>query len=485
MKRRDILDLLTLGLLWGLGFLLIRLAVPEFGAIVLIEVRMLLAAAILLPLVIARRRAAEMLSHWRPIALMGLIHYAVPFCLFAWAMLTLPAGYSSIVNAASPLFAGIIARIWIGERLAASRAVGLVLGISGVAILAWDKLFAGSIANSLALAAAVGGAFCYGFAAVLAKRKLADVSPTAVAGGSMAAAGLILLPLSIWLWPVQAPAAEAWAMSAILGVLCTAIAFVLYFRLIASAGPSRAISVTFLVPVFAVILGALFANEAVTVSMVIGGLVIALGTALAVGILDLHSVLRRSGAFAVRLAVVIAVIHASDDTPMDVHAAELGLPVHLTANTFSSKAAGDWETFTTLAASAELELVSFDRSRSASAFVEYHVSREDRVDGTLFTGVSAGYRLARWDFKGAWFTARLPGSDSVDKFKVRVRYRFRDNHKLGLEYLAAVDAADDGELRLGYYGTLGHGLTIKFLIGGNLDADPVPKAQLAISWQAR
>lgn len=325
MKRRDILDLITLGLLWGLGFLFIRMAVPEFGAIVLIEVRMLLAALILLPLVAARRRVGEMLANWRAITLMGLMHYAVPFCLYAWAMLTLPAGYSSIINAASPLFAGIVARAWTGERLPVSRLAGLALGVGGVVVLVWDKLFTGSPANAAALAAAVGGAFCYGFAAVFARRKLADVSPVTVAGGSMAAAGLVLLPISIWLWPAQPPSPQAWGMTVVLGVLCTALAFVLYFRLIASAGPSKAISVTFLVPVFAMILGALFAGEAVTPPMVAGGFVIALGTALATGLLEIRSFLRRSGAFAARLAIVIVIAAASvrDDTPMDVQAAEI------------------------------------------------------------------------------------------------------------------------------------------------------------------
>ncbi len=129
MQLRDAMILVTLGLLWGASFLFIRVAVPEFGAFALIGLRVALAAVVLLPLVLIRRQLREVLTHWRSIALIGVLHYAIPFCLYAYAMLTLSAGYSSLVNAAAPLFAGVVARLWLGERLDASRAAGLVLGL--------------------------------------------------------------------------------------------------------------------------------------------------------------------------------------------------------------------------------------------------------------------------------------------------------------------------------------------------------------------
>ena len=275
MKARDLFDLVTLGVLWGMSFLFIRVAVPEFGTFALMELRMALAAAVLVPLVLARRQLREVIAHWRGIVLMGLLHYAVPFCLYAYAMLTLSAGYSSIINASAPLFAGVVARAWLGERLDAGRAV--------------------------------------------AKRKLSGVSPMAVAGGSMSAAALCLLPLSVWFWPASAPSAGAWGMVAVLGLVCTALAFVLYFRLIASAGPSKAITVTYLIPLFAVAFGAVLLGEEVTVHMLAGGMVIALGTALATGLVELRSLWRRTQAFATRIAVVVIAVAALDDTPPDAH----------------------------------------------------------------------------------------------------------------------------------------------------------------------
>jgi drug/metabolite transporter (DMT)-like permease len=485
MKRQGVFDLVTLGLLWGLGFLLIRMAVPEFGAVVLIEVRTLLAAAILLPLVAARRHAGAVLAHWRPILAVGLVHYALPFCLFAWAMLSLPAGYSSIINATSPLFAAIVARIWIGERLTTSRAAGLVLGSAGMFLLVRDQLSASGAASALAIAAAAGGAFCYGFAAVFAKRALAGVSPLAVAGGSMAAAALVLLPASLWLWPAQAPSPQAWGVTAVLGVLCTAIAFVLYFRLISSAGPTRAISVTFLVPVFALLFGAVFAGEVITAPMIIGGVIIAIGTALAAGLLDFRYLLRRSAAFAARVALVAALPFAWDDIPTDLHAAELSTPFYVSANTFSSRPNSDWDTFATLAATGELEFVSTNRDRVMSLFAEYHFSDDKRVDGTTFAGISAGYQLSRWDARAYWFAARFPGSASEPGFKLRVRHRLRDGHKLGVEYLADTAKPRGGELKLGYYGSLRPNLSMKLLFGADLGRSGTPLAHLEISWQAR
>jgi drug/metabolite transporter (DMT)-like permease len=310
-----------------MSFLFIRVAVPEFGTFALMELRMALAAAVLVPLVLARRQLREVIAHWRGIVLMGVLHYAVPFCLYAYAMLTLSAGYSSIINASAPLFAGVVARAWLGERLDAGRAVGLTLGFAGVALLVWDKLAAAGGQDGLAVAATVLAAFCYGFAAVMAKRKLSGVSPMAVAGGSMSAAAICLLPLSAWFWPASVPSAEAWGMVSVLGLVCTALAFVLYFRLIASAGPSKAITVTYLIPLFAVAFGAVLLGEEVTALMLAGGIVIALGTALATGLVELRSLWRRTQAFATRVAVVAIAVAALDDTPPDAHAVEPGWEV--------------------------------------------------------------------------------------------------------------------------------------------------------------
>lgn len=289
MKTRDIFDLTMVAALFGGAFLFMRVAAPEFGAIPLIAVRLVLAAMVLIPIVVARKGMQEIVQHWRPITMMAFLHYALPFCLFAYALLTLTGSFTAIINASSPLFAGVIAWVWIGERLPAIRVVGLLIGFAGVVLLVWDKVDVDLNAAGIATAAAVSASFCYGLAVVLAKRHLTGVSPLAVSAGSMLAGAIMLLPFAVWLWPDAAPSTNAWIMVTALGVLSTSLAFVLYFRLIGSVGPTKAITVTFLIPVFAVVFGALLLDEPITLSMLAGGVVILLGTALSTGLLSLPS----------------------------------------------------------------------------------------------------------------------------------------------------------------------------------------------------
>ena len=285
LKIKDIFDLIAVAALFGGAFLFMRVAAPEFGAIPLIAVRLALAAMILVPIILARRSMGEVVQHWRPITMMAFLHYALPFSLFAYALLTLTGSFTAIINASSPLFVGVIAWLWTGERLPAIRVIGLLIGFVGVILLVWDKVHLDLDAVGIATAAAVSASFCYGLAAVLAKKHLAGVSALAVATGSMVAGTAMLLPFAVWLWPDTAPSTHAWVMAAVLGVACTSLAFVLYFRLIASVGPTKAITVTFLIPVFAVVFGAILLDEPISVSMIVGGLVILLGTGLSTGLL--------------------------------------------------------------------------------------------------------------------------------------------------------------------------------------------------------
>ncbi len=278
LKIKDVFDLVAVAALFGGAFLFMRVAAPEFGAIPLIEVRLAAATLILIPIIAVRGGMQEIARNWRPIVIMAVLHYALPFCLFAYALLTLTGGYTAIVNASSPLFAGVIAWVWIGDRLQSVRIVGLLLGFAGVVLLVWDKVDMNLNAAGVSIAAAVSASFCYGLAAVLMKRNLTGVAPISVAAGSIATATIILLPLAIWFWPDTTPSLNAWVMTAALGIACTAVAFVLYFRLIASVGPTKAITVTFLVPVFAVVMGALMLGEPITPSMIVGGAIILLGT---------------------------------------------------------------------------------------------------------------------------------------------------------------------------------------------------------------
>lgn len=289
MKPRDVAELILLAALWGASFLFTRIGAGQFGAIALSGLRVAGAALVLLPILVYRREMAAMLADWRPIVAVGIVNSALPFLAFSYAALTMNAGLSSIFNSASPLFAALIAWLWLNDRLGASRVAGLLIGFGGVVGLVWSSTAIGTGLGAgvplPALLACIAAAFAYGLGANLTKRYLAGVSPMAVAAGSQLSAALVLAVPTWWFWPATTPPPSAWLSLAALAVLCTGFAYVIYFRLIAHVGPANAITVTFLIPAFAVAWGAIFLGEPVTTAMFFGCAVILLGTALATGIL--------------------------------------------------------------------------------------------------------------------------------------------------------------------------------------------------------
>jgi drug/metabolite transporter (DMT)-like permease len=177
-----------------------------------------------------------------------------------------------------------VAHFWLKDRLGAGRAAGLALGFAGIAFLFWGRAGLGPGGAGAAVGAALAATASYGVAASYAKRRLAGVDPLAVAAGSQLSAALLLAAPALALWPVRAVPPRAWGAAVALGILCTAVAYVLYFRLIARIGPARAIAVTFLIPPFAVAWGSAFLGEPVTGRMLAGAGVVLLGTALATGL---------------------------------------------------------------------------------------------------------------------------------------------------------------------------------------------------------
>jgi drug/metabolite transporter (DMT)-like permease len=208
---------------------------------------------------------------------------------FGFALQYITAGLSSIFNAATPLFGAAIAWVWLKDRLSPARTLGLLIGFVGVFGLAYSKatLKAGADGASVVLAvlACLAATLAYGFSASFTKRFLTGVPPMAVATGSQLGAALVLVVPAIVLWPARQPGAAAWFNVILLALLCTGLAYVLFFRLIAHVGPANAITVTFLIPGFAVAWGALFLGETLTWQMVVGCAVILLGTSLATGFL--------------------------------------------------------------------------------------------------------------------------------------------------------------------------------------------------------
>jgi len=270
-----------------------RLAVVEFGPLPTAALRVAIAAAVLLPLMLAKGHGKVFARHWPAICVIGVLNSGVPFFLFAFALLSITTGLSAILNATVPLFGALVAWLWLKDRPASARILGLVIGFAGVAMLAWDKASfradAGGIAPAWAVLACLLATVCYAIAASATKRYLTGLPPLVTATGSQvgAAAGLALP--AAWLWPQQLPGTQAWLALLVVGVLCTGVAYVLYFRLIEQAGPARALAVTFLVPVFAILYGALFLREQVTPWMLVCGLVIVCGTALSTGLIKLPS----------------------------------------------------------------------------------------------------------------------------------------------------------------------------------------------------
>ncbi|MFG6455939.1 DMT family transporter [Roseateles sp. BYS96W] len=287
MKAFDIGELVLLAALWGASFLFMRLGAHEFGPVALAAVRVGLASVMLLPLLAVRGQLGELRAHWRGLLLIGALNSAVPFALFSFAALSITAGLSSIVNATTPLWTAVVAFVWLRQGLTRWRVLGLVIGFAGVAFLAWDKASfkAGADHSGFwAVLACALATLCYGIAANATKRLVSGVPPLVVATGSQAAAALMLALPAAWLWPATLPGAVAWGAVAALAALCTALAYLLYFRLMSRVGPTNAVSVTFLIPLFAMLWGALFLGEAVTAQMVAGGAIVLVGIALALGL---------------------------------------------------------------------------------------------------------------------------------------------------------------------------------------------------------
>ena len=292
MRRRDIAELLALAALWGAAFLFMRVAVPAFGPLALAFLRVFGAALVLVPLLAVRGELATVRRHWGTIAVVGFVNSALPFLCFAYAAQTLNAGVSAIFNSATPLFAAIVAWLWLGDRMTPLRVVGLAIGFAGVLWIGWDKAGFGPGGSATAIGACLLATMSYGIAPSLTKRRLSGVPPLAVAAGSQVAAALFLAVPSALAWPAQAPSAQAWLMVALLAFFGTGLAYLLYFRLIANAGPANAVAVTYLIPIFAVVWGGVFLGERLTLPLVAGCAVIFIGTALATGMLPARSARR-------------------------------------------------------------------------------------------------------------------------------------------------------------------------------------------------
>lgn len=265
------LELVVLGAIWGASFLFMRVAAADFGAVPLVEVRLVLGALVLLPFLWRARRRFP-LRLWPRLALIGMINSAVPFVLFAWAAQRAPAGIGAIANAMTVLFTALVGFLFFGEKIGTRRALALVAGFAGVVVLASGKVAGMSI--GWAVVAGAAASLLYGLGINLVRRHLTGLPPAAVASATLGVSALLTLPFAAAAWPSQPIPQASWWSAAALGVLCTGLAFVMYYRLIARIGASRASTVTYLVPLFGVGWAWLLLDEPLTWTMALAGAII-------------------------------------------------------------------------------------------------------------------------------------------------------------------------------------------------------------------
>ena len=276
MRPADTARLLALAAIWGASFLFMRIVAPALGPVLTAELRTLIAGVALALYFALVGLSAEWRRFARHYVVVGILSSALPFLLWAYAALSLPAGLLSVLNATAPMFGALCSAVLLGERLSARRVAGLAVGVIGVALV--SRPGSDAAVHYPAIAGALAACFCYGLVATYIKRWASHVPSRSMAAGSQLAAGILLTPL-VPLWPpAAAPTPLVVASILALGLVCSAIAYLLYFRLIADIGATGALTVTYLIPVFGVLWGALFLGETVSPTMIAGGVLVILGT---------------------------------------------------------------------------------------------------------------------------------------------------------------------------------------------------------------
>ena len=292
MTFRDTLAMLALSAAWGASFLFLHVAAPVVGPVAVAAIRVSSATILLLPLVLWRGDIGHLRTHAVPMLACGMLAFGLPFICLSLATRHLPAGLMSILNATTPMWGAFIGWVWLKERMHLMRSLGLVLGLAGVILLTLDK---GTMPSSNKGLGAVLLMLCatlsYALAVNVARRHLHRLSPLTSATGTLCMTMLVMAGPALWLGPQPMPSidvhawrdvpAAVWAALLTLGMVCTGLAQIVFFQLIGRIGPNQALTVTFLIPVFGMLWGALFLHEHVTAWMLMSTAIIALGTWLA------------------------------------------------------------------------------------------------------------------------------------------------------------------------------------------------------------
>ena len=266
-----------------------RVAVPEFGPFALIEIRVVIASLFLLPIWYFREAKQSwpvVKRKWKFLLVLGTFNSAAPFSLFAFSTLFVTGGLASILNSTTPIWGAIVAFVWLRKTLAWDGVLGLALGMLGVSILASGSIAAGVPGAALGMAAGVAAAFMYGIAANYAAENITNISPLSVATFSLVAASIVLIPFTLATFPEEPVSIQAWSAVLAMGVFSTGLANILYFHLLEQVGATKAMTVAYLIPVFGTLWGAIFLQEQITQTMVIGAAVVLLGISLVTGVIS-------------------------------------------------------------------------------------------------------------------------------------------------------------------------------------------------------
>jgi drug/metabolite transporter (DMT)-like permease len=283
MTLPDALLLILLSAVWGASYVFTRIAGPVLGPISLMAIRLVIAAGMLLALARSIGQTPNFRARWRQFLFIGAIGNAIPFVLIANAVIQLNASIAAILNTTVPLFTATVSTLWLGERLGLRTIFGGGLGILGVSILVgWSPLPV-TPKVLLATAQALLAALSYALTAVYARKHFADLSPLQAAVGQVCGGAVLLTPLML-VAPPRGPITWPIVLSVLaLAVPCTVLAYFLYFRLIASTGPTKTSTVAFLIPLFGILWAAAFLGEPVNVGILAGLGLILLSVRLVLG----------------------------------------------------------------------------------------------------------------------------------------------------------------------------------------------------------
>lgn len=293
MSAVSIFQLFLLAAIWGGSFLFMRMGAPVLGATWLVELRVGLAALFLTLVAVLLKKTVSSKGLKRHFMMLGFFNSVLPFMLFGYAAHTLSASLLSILNATAPIWGALITAVWYKEAITPKAILGMLLGICGVAILVGFDPVLLQPGSGLAIVAAVMAAACYGIASTYA-RGAVSVEPFNNAYGSMWAATLILLPLLPFDPPQQVPDISVSLAVLTLGVVCSGMAYLLFFRLISDIGASSTLTVTFLIPMFGVLWGHIVLDEQVGWHTLAGSVIVITGTILVTGFSVSHLFQRRN-----------------------------------------------------------------------------------------------------------------------------------------------------------------------------------------------